>query len=65
MAGGTGRTAKIDTGGPGAGRGGLVIIVTMGGVNVSVLGLHVNFNLGMIWAQMALSAGFRLAGFHH
>ena len=36
----------------------------MGRVNVAMLGFHIDLYLGVIWAEMALATGLRLACFH-
>jgi hypothetical protein len=37
----------------------------MGRVDVAMLGFHIDFNLGVIGAQVALTTGLRLSGLHH
>jgi hypothetical protein len=41
-----------------------MVLVAEGRVNVAVFGFHIDFNLGMIWAEVALTAGLRLSGLH-
>ena len=64
MAGGAGRSPEVHPGCPGSRSRIPVVLITEGRVDVAVLGFHVDFDLGMIRTQMALTAGFGLSGFH-
>ena len=49
----------------GAGGGIPVVVVSVGGINITVLGLHVDLDLWMIGSQVALTASLGLTRLHN
>ena len=65
MAGRAGGRPIVDTSCPGAAGRIKIVFTLVGVIQRPVLGFLINFDLGMVGAQMALVAGFRHAGFRN